>query len=465
MLNRKYIAVIAVAVCILGLVLFIMAELAVRGAAFIFNKEMAKQEVLQGFVTVETLSADIRGDVTFTGLLWKDKNGNTLIEAPSGSFHARPWDVITGHMKSTTIQKLSLQDATFRIRFNDKMKPDFITEDEETEEKVSAMEEAGAEGVKKDKTDPEAEKLKKDRKQKQSIEDKLENFTLGKRKLRGRLQLNNCTIEAFYKDREYKLEGVNADIDINTAKKLKLDISAGTFGGMMVGNDMSIRGYIDMKERPALCNVDITFSEVDPASLGFGMKIHDKMTLIAKFRGPVTGPTATGTITMKELHIPALDFTDVAGDISYYDGKMDFSNVTASVYNGKLDAYGDYDIDSRAYNIYGKGKKLDSRIALKDMKFKCMVDLDITVKCDGNSRNTLTYGSFKSGKGNYYFLLFDSLEGRFSNQYKKLDFYDVAIHIPGGVISSNAFRIDHGKLKLNKVNLNETGVAKSIRIR
>lgn len=425
--------------------LLILAEIASRGAALIFNREMARQDVLRGFITVEKLYANLWGDVTFENLLWRDINGDVILEVPSGDFHVRPWDVITRNFKSTTIQAVTLNEAHTAVRFNEKMKVDFV--------KASLLDDG-----------KDSDRERKEKKRKRSLEEKLANFNLGDRKLRMKLVLNNCKLESFYLQRHYVLEGVNATIDLNTAKKLYVDITAGKFGGTMVGGGFSLKGVVDFRQLPADCDLTISLIDVDPSSLGFGMNLHDKMSLFAKAKGPISRPVATGTLNMDELNIPALRFENVTGDIHYENGHLDFTDVHAKVYNGTLDAYGDYNIDTRVYNIYGKGKDLDSRIPLRNLRFKCLVALDITLKCDGNPRNTLTYGSFKSGKGNYSVIPFNYIQGEFNNYKKKLDFYNVVIDTPFGRITTDAFHIDHGKLHLNPIALTDLDTGERIQV-
>ena len=168
---------------------------------------------------------------------------------------------------------------------------------------------------------------------------------------------------------------------------------------------------------------------------------------------------------MKELNIPALHFTDVIGDVNYSNSLFRLTDVNAKVYGGRLKARGDYNLDTRRYNIYGKGTDLDSRIALRDMNFSCRVDTELTVRCDGNPRHILIYGNFKSGKGRYSIIPFDSLQGRFSNRYRELKIYDAKIVMPFGTITTDAFSIINGKLTLGPILYTDPDTGKVITIR
>ena len=66
-----------------------------HGAAYIFNKEMEKQTLLRGTITVETIIAHINGSVYFENLEWRDPTGEPIMIVTSGSFKVRVWDVAT----------------------------------------------------------------------------------------------------------------------------------------------------------------------------------------------------------------------------------------------------------------------------------------------------------------------------------------------------------------------------------
>ena len=168
---------------------------------------------------------------------------------------------------------------------------------------------------------------------------------------------------------------------------------------------------------------------------------------------------------MKELRIPGLRFTDVIGDVTYSNALFRFSDVHAKVFGGTLAARGYYNMDTREYRIYGNGKNLDSKRALRDFRFSCLVDMDINFECDGNPRNLYANGSFKSGKGHYSIIPFDSLEGRFSNRYRSLSFFDVKILAPFGNVTTDALSIINGKLNLGKIVLTDPDTGQEIILR
>lgn len=464
--------------CVVGF--FALAQLASRGAAFIFNKEMEKQDMLRGTITVDSIMGHVTGDVNFENLVWKEPDGDLILQVPEGSFHVRPWDVVTRSFKSTTVQKITLKNAVFSVRFDEDMNVDFLKQkktesaqpkgetkqqektevnSQERKKNVSAMPEGESEWEEEMEWQEDTEEI--------GVADDNDgsNFNRNGRKLRGEIVLEDCRLEARYKKRHYVLNNVNMNLALNTSGKSHIDLSTGKFGGTMRGGGMSIFGDIDFKQATPVADVDVSLRDVDPSSLGFGMKLYDLMTVVARIEGPITGPTGRGSVKMKELHIPALDFTDIIGDVYYSNAKFRFSDVRAKVYGGTLVARGDYNLDTRQYHIYGNGKDLDSKQALRDLRFSCLVDLNINLECDGNPRNTLAYGDFKSGKGHYSFFPFDSLQGRFSNQFKELSIYDARIISPFGTISTDAIYIKKGKLYLGKILLRDQDTGEAITLR
>lgn len=208
-----------------------------------------------------------------------------------------------------------------------------------------------------------------------------------------------------------------------------------------------------MKSDEHTIAMNVSFYGVDPASLGLGNNIHDKLTLIAEAGGPVASPKAEGKITMEQLHIPALSFSHLDGHVFYHHGKMKFTDVTGRVYGGTVKASGNYDIDTRAYDIHLAGKKLDSRYPAKDAAIFCYVDLEGDIRCDGNPKEIISEGTFTSGSGHYKLIPFKKIQGAFHNRGKELDFYNVSIETALGTFSTDAFHIRNGKLQLGDIIL------------
>lgn len=469
--QNKIFKVIVILLAVLIIGLFIFLEILSRGAAMVFNQAMENQDMLRGSIKVEKLLAHINGHVTFENLVWKDTSGNTILKVPSGSFKVRLIDVMTNNLKSTTIQELTLNDAVVSIHLADDMQVDFIkptpamrhlenskdAEDNDWRNLVSlaGKSEAERKAIGKWRREYKAKKLQKN----------WANFNRNGRKIKMKLNFNNCFMEVFFKERHYLLEHVAIHTDVDTSQQMVIDANTGGFGGTMIGDGVRVKGTVDFTTQPMpACDLRLRFIEVDPSSLGFGLNIHDKMTMDSHFTGSIDNISGDGSLYMRELHIPGLYFKNVTGDINYQGAKMTFSKVKADVYGGHLIAEGIYDLDTRGYSLQGKGTELDTRIALPNSHLSCKVDLDLNITSDGNAKTTTITGAFVSGAGHYRFLPFNYLQGRFSNEYHDLQFFDVKIACAGFSVDTDAFRIKNGKLTMEPINLSDAAGNKLLTI-
>lgn len=433
------------ALAILGilLVLFclvlLLAKIASFGAAWIFNYAVTKQDMLRGSITVESITANIHGGVTFENLAWDDPDGNPILRVPSGSFKVNPWDIIRKHLVSTTLEEITLNNPTFAVRFDENMKVDFVRQQQEPKEKKETPSD-------------------------ETLEDKVSNFNRKGRPLKCRLTIRNARMEASCRERHYIMKHVNMAGAIDTRGLTKISLTTGSFGGTAVGDGVELSCETNFKEKGLPSIISFTARGVDPSSLGLGDDIHDKMTLTAKGNGPLAHLQADGEVTMKELHIPALDFMNVKGNIHYDDGEMTFTGVNARVYGGTVSASGNYNIDSRSYDIYLHGEDLDSRIPSNEPKFYCLVELDGEIHCDGDQKHLVAFGRFSSTPGFYMLIPFNGISGTFNNRWRAVDFYDVVIDTNFGIIRTDAFHIINGRLHLGTIELvdKETGRTMSL---
>lgn len=456
--KRKKYFLIAVPAVIL--IFFIVLNLISHGAAAIFNFAMKEQKMLLGKITAEEIKANPFGEVTFNDLLWQDEKGRTILEIPEGSFKVKIFDVLTKNFRSTTIEKLSLKNANISVNFDENMNVDFIHHSKDFNEVHQDMKKNSDDWKEKvsrvNKSEEELKEIGEKRRQLQrsKIEQGWKNFNLDGRKINLNLSLEDCRIEIFYRERHYLLDRVKFETKINTDDEMTLKVRTGVFGGTMIGRGLEINGRVDFKpaEIPE-CDVAIMLREVDPSSLGFGMNVHDKMTLFANFDGPITKITGDGKVQMDELHIPGINFTNVDGNIHYEDSMINFTDVTADVYNGKLKAHGDYNLDTRYYTIHGHGDKLKTASALPNAHLHCDVNLDFTIQSKGNAKDTIVFGNFVSGKGRYSVLMFKSLSGKVRSANNELDFYDVVINMGDHRITTDALSIKNKKLTFAPIKM------------
>ncbi|MCH3914926.1 MAG: hypothetical protein LKE29_06575 [Acidaminococcaceae bacterium] len=417
-----------------------LAYLASIHAAEIFNVAVANQNLVDGTITADRISANIKGAVTFENLQWIDRSGNQVVVIPNGSFKVRIWDIVMKHPSIGTITYAELDNAVLNLKFNKRMHIVGLKVAERVPEKKPA-------------NSPKRDKTK-------------EPFNVRLKDTNMILKLVNCKITATSTKhpREFILNNVNTTIHYDSKDKITVDLGTGKFGGTLIGDGVALHGFIDLKPRIATYNLNLGIKELDPSSLGTGLNIKNKVTAGARIVGNLPDPLITGRLAMKELNIPALHFTKLVGDFRYQDGLITATNVHADVYGGNCDAYGSFALDSKAYDVYVKGHELRSEIAAKSALINCAIELDLTMKCTGDNKSTLTYGNFYSGPGNYAILKFDKISASFSNQYKNLQFSDVLIESTAGDITTPLFSIDDGKLHLGKIYLTnrETGTKSQV---
>ncbi len=418
---KLYIGLI-IAVLVLAGVYLMLCRLAGARALEIFNREMARQTVLEGSVAVDSITADMWGNVGFRGLKWLDAEGEPVVFVPDGRFKVKPWDVVTGSLKLDSLEEAELNNPVIAVRFNKDMRPAFLPERKKTESGEPKQRRRGL------------------------------HINLNGDLPECRVVINNCTLTASYRHRYFVLSGVTADIKTVSPKELRLKITADDFGGMMIGDTLSISGKLLFNGAEPQCDLFLAMENVVPESLGLG-KVKDTASVYGHATGPLAGPVIDGRIEFKVLNIPALRFYKVNGDFYYEDGHIDFSNVTGGIYGGTVEATGSYDIDSRAYSIDALGHDLIAAIAAKTSKINCKVELDLKMRSDGNPHNVLTYGSFTGGAGTYSLIPFEAISGKFSDRGGVLQFTDVKIKTPLGEVTSDAFEIVKGRVHINDIFL------------
>jgi len=440
---------------IVAVILLLALEILSRSAAGIFNKVVAEQKIFRGTVTVEKISANFLGEVTFENFVWKNDAEQTMLEIPEGGFKVKIFDIITQNFKTSTIQEIFLKNATVSLLFDDDMKIDFVHRSHELKNFTPKTVEKKVNQEKK--TEEEMKEIGRRRRQMQQakIEQGWKNFNLEGNKIKLNLKLEDCRVEIFYRERHYLFGKVNFETKIDTDDKMTFEARTGIFGGTMIGRGVRLNGEIDFKPEIPECDFAILFQEVDTSSLGLGLNIHDQMTFSAHFEGNISNPVGLGTLRMHELHIPGLDFKNVTGNIYYEDSILKFLDVTAEVYGGTLDAHGDYNLDTRYYNIYGDGKKLKTYYAIPNSHLHCDVDLKIAINSKGNAKETATSGSFSSSKGRYSILKIDNISGKFKTEYNSVNFYDVELDVWGYKISTDALSIVDKKLQLDPIQITD----------
>ena len=448
-LYKKGLKGIAAFLAIGAIVFFVLATIASRGMGVIFNEVMARQTMMRGTVTVESLSATPWGTLSFTDLVWTDPDGRRLVTVPSGKIRVNMWDVVTRNFKASAINGIELDDAVIVVDLDENNRIDFVPPSPDVKKPLNEV--APRPKVPRKTTQERQEELGK----------RVRNFNWEGQHLDLTIKLRNNQLEIFDRNRHYVMKDVNARIVLDSNRAIHIDMETGKFGGTAIGNGLVLKGRVDLKDvlKHRMPQLDLQFDVkgVDPSSLGFGENIHDAMTLLTKVTGDFNRPFAKGRVTMPILRIPALTFDNVVGDVTYQDGILNFSNVNANVFSGKLEAKGVYNLDTRAYTITGVAKDLDSSVALKTPEFLVPVSANLNFKSEGMPRDMEVWGNFWSGEGHYMLIPIQSITGNFHNKGRHLSFSDVKVNTRVTTISTNALRIDDGQLTMGPLNITSHG--------
>ena len=448
-LYKKGLKGIAAFLAIGAIVFFVLATIASRGMGVIFNEVMARQTMMRGTVTVESLSATPWGTLSFTDLVWTDPDGRKLVTVPSGKIRVNMWDVVTHNFKASAINGIELDDAVIVVDLDENNRIDFVPPSPDVKKPLNEV--APRPKVPRKTTQERQEELGK----------RVRNFNWEGQHLDLTIKLRNNQLEIFDRNRHYVIKDVNARIVLDSNRAIHIDMETGKFGGTAIGDGLVLKGRVDLKDvlKHRMPQLDLQFDVkgVDPSSLGFGENIHDAMTLLTKVTGDFNRPFAKGRVTMPILRIPALTFDNVVGDVTYQDGILNFSNVNANVFNGKLEAKGVYNLDTRAYTITGVAKDLDSSVALKTPEFLVPVSANLNFKSEGMPRDMEVWGNFWSGEGHYMLIPIQSITGNFHNKGRHLSFSDVKVNTRVTTISTNALRIDDGQLTMGPLNITSHG--------
>ena len=417
--KRLYLIGLAAGLIFLLGIYFMLCSLASQKVNFIFADAMSKQKVLRGTISTQEIRADIWGRVYFKNLTWLDPQGEPVVFVPQGMFKVSTWDIITKQVDINTLKELVLENALFSLDFNEKMQLDVVR----YQKKKSAH-------------------RKKVNSKNLNLQEKIPAL---------HLELHNCTLSAQYKQRYFALYAVNLLLDSSDKNKLMIDLSAGPFGGNLVGESIMLKGTVNNIKQPKL-NHSLAMEKVLPEAMGL-RNVKDLATVTGQVKGTWQEPQVDGTISFEALNIPALHFNNVKGNYHYENGIINFTDVSAGLYGGYVNAEGKYYLDSRDYQLHAVGREMLASLAARSSKINCKVDMDLHMDADGKTKKVHTYGNFTTGRGSYLFVPFEKIQGEFSDRNKELSFSNVIIHTFLGDIGTDAFQIIDGKLSIENLSL------------
>ncbi len=399
------------------------------GAAQIFNAVAEHRRLFPGHVTVETISADVLGRVSFQNLVWTRDDGTLLAKIPEGKVRLTVWDVVTRRIGTKTVTEASLSNAYFHLFLDDEQRPLDLTK---------TAEDGGKETIRIRGADAD-------------------------RYFDCNLKLDNCSLEIDTPDRHFEVEHVHINAKVNTKKEVLIDLDAGPFKGSCAAKELRIDGRLDMAKEEPEFDMTLFVGECRPSSLGVGADIDDPATLNARITGPWEEPVIDGELSAEKLTLPGIVFENVKGTLHYQDGILKAAPVTAKAYKGDVEADGIFNLDEKTYTAHIKGHNLDGQAASHDKRLSVKAELDLTLR--GTKEGQKVDGAFHTGEGRYSILPFREIKGIFDRRDGVLGFYDVVIKLALGDVTTDAFYIRKGHVELGNIYLTdaETGETEQIR--
>lgn len=425
---KIFVILVAAVICFYGMCIFLSYK-----AADIFNTVVEKRELFPGTVTVERLSATPLGKVSFENLVWKDTEGRLLADIPAGSFKVSLWDVVWRRIGTTTVTEFTIDQGYIHLIFDDNMELLYVND---LSGKMGNGEKRGS-----------GEKAA------------LSKITglKGNKKFNCHIRFRDVKIEAESPDRHFFIDNVDLRADIHTGGITKLDLSAGHFTGTVEAEELNLGGTLDFTKEIPQYNMYLSIKNCNPKSLDVGINIDNKASVYANIKGELPSPVIDGTLSMDNLNMPGLKFTNVKGGFHYQDGKLRAPQVKAEIFGGTMDASGQFDLDGKSYHADIAGQKLKGSVAAHDLMLRCEVDMELHMGEDRKNNTRYIYGSFYSGSGQYHFLPFNKISGSFEQDGQTLNFKDVIISFAMGDVTAEKFSIVHGKVHMGPIYVDNGG--------
>ena len=416
-----------------GLLLYGLCLFLSYRAADIFNIVVEHRRLFPGTVTVGRLTATPLGRVEFEKLVWVSPEGVLLADIPRGEFQVKPLDIITQHVGSRSVTHLKVEGAYLHLIFDENMQlTGFRPPDKAPEEKKKREPGLGIVG------------LKSERPFKCLVEFKggtIEAEAPGNKKTSPR--------------RHFTIGHADLRAEVDTRGKTQLNLTAGQFTGTVDAGAFYLTGNLDFAPEVPAYDLYMKLRECNFNSLDVGMKLDDLASVEGRLTGELPRPIFDGTLTFAELHIPALEFTEVTGECHYEAGRFTARQVGAKIFGGTVEAKGYFDLEEKAWGMELHGEGLKGGAAAHSNSLKCRVELNLTMEENKARKLRHLAGDFHSGPGSYRMVPFSGISGKFERRDKTITFRDVVISMAAGDIVTDAFSIEKGKLTLGPIYLQE----------
>jgi len=415
---RVFLAMLSLIAFIFGSFVY-FGQRAKRNAIGIFNSYMASQKIMEGKIEVGDLDPHLDGTVNFENLIWRNLKDEPLLKVAKGTIRVSPLDIILKKAGARSINKVVLDRAEFILHFNENNKADIVSKERVEQGKIDVA-------VKPKDTS---------------------NIQIQKQIGRKHLVIINSTITIIDRNRIYALNNVDGDCVYDNGL-LNLKLKTGKFGGSLEGDGLEMEGQVNTL--PGKDNLDINYKlhNVVPSSLGIG-NIHNNVSLDGKAKGTIKNTIIDGNIYFPSLDLPKMHFTNVSGKYHYDDNVIYVMDVTANIFGGRVDVFGDYNFKSRAHKIFIQGRGLQADQYFKVENIHCSLDLDMEMLNDGTKYGTVYRGFFKSGEGRYDKHNFHTLSAFFKIEQKDLHFTRIVLDTNIGEFHASNLDVVNKKMKIH----------------
>ncbi|MDO4178279.1 MAG: hypothetical protein Q4D21_03725 [Phascolarctobacterium sp.] len=403
-------------------------------AAILLNKQLAKQKILKGNITIKNVYPDLKGNIYFDDIQWSDED-HVHLKAAKGRIKVKLWNIATFRPDINAIDEIELIEPVLNFQFDDNMRISALSVDHKATEGEHIPEESEEFEV---------------------------NIDFSNKYPDVKLILNKGSIGAFYKQRDFLFKDVHLEAAIKNGRYLGLNLNVGEFGGDIVGKTMNLSGKVDLLKNQENVSLSLGMYGVVPESMGLG-NIKNPLDISGTVSGQLKSPVIKGTIEMKQLDIPPMVFHKVSGEYHYESGIVSLYDVVAKIWDGDVKASGLYHFDHNNYRIDIHGEKLMISSATKNVMYKGRCNLDMYILSSGKSKETIYAGSFQTGRGSVMFLPFKSLSGEFSSKTGETDFHNVVLDTDLGTLYMDDMEIHKNRVVLGEIYTYENGEKKIIR--
>lgn len=383
-----------------------------KNAALIANELAVEQKVLKGKITVHKLNVGMLGNIDFENFVWLDPQGKTVAEIPKGTIKINLRDAISGNFNSKSVEKIEFENAVINLVFNDKMELNVLNLARD-----------------KDPANTDANKPKEKR-----------DFNLS-------LILKNSSLAASYDKRHFAMSAADADIKLDTANELKLNVKTKKISGNIAAENVELNGRIDLKPNMPVYDLVFNVGSVIPSSISAGIDIDQPLHIKSKISGELPSPIIVGEFAMNSLSMTPLVLDNLKGKFRYNNAVLNITESSANTYGGSVQATGNVNIDSKNFVFDVQGQGLSSLQVTED---KVSGPLSFTMKTQGSadSKSLSANGHFYIGEGKFSGIPFNSMEGDFSKYGSKMSFANVVIRTMAGEFTTNMLQNAVGKIQL-----------------